>query len=89
MQFAVIATHAEALNHSSAMHGNFAVGHHHAFRLPGRTRGVNQVRLMLCQADKRHLAGRVSGQGFSIIFKTAAHHASRQLAQGFEQCAMA
>ncbi len=57
MQFAVIGLHVEATNHRLTMHGDFTVGHHHAFGLAGRTGGVNQVSLMLRQADKRQFIG--------------------------------
>ncbi len=57
MQFAVIGLHVEATNHRLTMHGDFTVGHHHPLGLAGRAGGVNQVRLMLRQADKRQFIG--------------------------------
>ena len=75
VQFTVIRTHAKPLNHRLAMHGDFAVGHHHAFGLAGGARGVDQIRLMLWQIDKRQVAGRVRGQLRAVVFETPAHHA--------------
>ncbi len=74
MQFTVVRAHAEAFDHGPAVHGNFAVGDHHAFWFAGRARGVNQVGLMLRQADKRQLAGRVVGQSRAVVFQTPARH---------------
>ena len=40
----------------AAVHGDFTVGHHHALGLAGGAGGVDQVGLMLRQADKWQLA---------------------------------
>ncbi|MNI53493.1 hypothetical protein D3C73_1083290 [compost metagenome] len=37
MQLAIVRSHAEALDDRPAMHGDFTVGHHHAFGLAGGT----------------------------------------------------
>ena len=89
MQFTVVRAHAEAIDHRTAMHGDFAVGHHHPFGLAGGTRGVNEVGLMLRQADKRQLGSRVGGQLRAVLLGTPARHALRQWPQGLKQSAVA
>ncbi|MNH89966.1 hypothetical protein D3C73_424990 [compost metagenome] len=84
MQFAIVRAHAKALDHSTAVHGDFAVGHHHTFRLAGGTRGVDQVRLMLRQADEGQLSGRVIGQRGSVFFHAPAADRRRQFAESLE-----
>eukprot|EP00659_Diplonema_papillatum_P008381 gene8380-biopygen8349 len=84
VQLAVIRAHAEALDHRLAMHGDFAVGHHHALGLAGGTGGVDQVGLMLRQADERQLACRVVRQGRQVIFQAPAADTLRQFAQCVE-----
>jgi len=84
MQLAVVRAHAETLDHSLAMHGDFAVGHHHAFRFAGGAGGVDQVRLVLRQADKWQLIGRVIRQHWRVVFQAPARHRGRQFTQGFE-----
>ncbi|CRM73735.1 hypothetical protein [Pseudomonas sp. 24 E 13] len=84
VQFAVVRAHAEALDHGLAMHGDFPLGHHHAFRLAGGAGGVDQVRLVLRQADKRQLIGRIIFQPGRVIFQAPARQRVRQLAQGLE-----
>ncbi|MNC05355.1 hypothetical protein D3C75_528260 [compost metagenome] len=84
VQFAIVRAHGETLDHRAAVHGDFAVGYHHAFRFTGRARGVNQVGLMLRQADQRQFGGRVIGQCSGVFFKTPAADGRRQLAQGLE-----
>ncbi len=70
------------------MHGDFTVGHHHALGLAGRTGGVNQVRLMLRQADKRQFIGRERRQHRLIVFQAPTGHTGRQLAQRGKQRAV-
>ena len=84
VQFAVIRTHAKPLDHRLAMHGDFTVGHHHAFGFAGGARGVDQVRLVLWQADKRQRVGGVIRQHRQVIFQAPARHRRRQFAEGFE-----
>ena len=85
MQLTVVRAHAEALDHRTTVHGNFAVGHHHAFGLPCGARGVNQVRLMTRQADKRQLSRRVIAQFLRDVFQAPERDVLRQLAQGVKQ----
>ncbi len=85
MQLAVVRAHVEALDHRLAVHGDFAMADHHAFRQAGGAGGVDQVRLMLRQADERRLAVRVAGQFRQVLFQAPARHAFGQLAQGVEQ----
>ncbi|KPC09642.1 Uncharacterized protein AC506_5044 [Pseudomonas syringae pv. maculicola str. M6] len=89
MQFAVVRLHVEATHHRLAMHGDFTMGHHHALGLAGRTGGVNQVRLMLRQADKRQFIGRESLQQRLIVFQAPVGHTGRQLAQRGKQRSIA
>ncbi len=84
VQLAVVRAHAEAADHRLAVHGDFPVGHHHALGLAGGTGGVDQVRLMLGQADEGQLAGRVVGQQRTVLFQAPAADSGRQLAQGGE-----
>ncbi|VVM56055.1 hypothetical protein PS639_01033 [Pseudomonas fluorescens] len=84
MQLAIVRAHAEALDHRAAVHGDFAVGHHHAFGFAGGTGGVDQVGLMLRQADKRQLASRVIGQICGVLFQAPAGDSGRQLTERFE-----
>ncbi|MNZ70573.1 hypothetical protein D3C78_889170 [compost metagenome] len=84
VQLTVVGAHGETLDHRAAMHGDFTVGHHHAFRFAGRARGVDQVGVMLRQTDRRQLGGREMGQRSGVFFKTPAADGRRQLAQGLE-----
>ncbi|MNE33976.1 hypothetical protein D3C80_1276760 [compost metagenome] len=83
VQLAVVAAHAEGLDHGMAMHGDFTVADHHALGLAGRARGVDQIGLMLRQVEviQRGIAeGRQAGR---IVFQAPAGHTFRQLAKGF------
>ncbi len=85
MQFAVIGLHVEAADHRLAMHGDLTVGDHHALGLAGGTGGVDQVRLVLGQADKRQLVARVPGQGRTVLLQAPLRDTRRQRTQGLEQ----
>ncbi len=85
MQLTVVRAHVEAPDYCLAMHGDFTMGHHHALGFAGRAGGVDQVRLMLRQADERQFIGRKRLQQRLIVFQAPAGHPLRQLAQHGKQ----
>ncbi|VVN28723.1 hypothetical protein PS623_04669 [Pseudomonas fluorescens] len=89
VQLAVVAAHAERADHGLAMHGDFAVADHHALGLAGGAGGVDQVGLMLRQAEVGQRCIAVISQGCGIILKAPTADSGRQLAEPFEQIALA
>ncbi|MNQ70872.1 hypothetical protein D3C85_855230 [compost metagenome] len=84
MQFAVIGTHAEALDHRAAMHGDFAVGYHHALGLAGGAGGIDQVGRIQRRTDQGQLAVRVIHQSHGIPIQAPTRHTGRQFTQRLE-----
>ncbi|MNM50433.1 hypothetical protein D3C81_614700 [compost metagenome] len=89
VQLAVIAAHAERVDHRLAMHGELAVADYHALGLAGGTGGVDQVGLVLRQVEvvqRRIAVGRQAG---AVVLQAPARHTLGQLAQGLQQRALA
>ncbi|MNP01969.1 hypothetical protein D3C76_938000 [compost metagenome] len=84
VQLAVVGAHGETFDHGAAMHGDFAVGHHHAFRFTGGARGVDQVGLVLRQVDVWQFGDRVVGQRRAVFFQAPAANARGQFTKGLE-----
>ncbi|MCY1416885.1 hypothetical protein D9M71_324020 [compost metagenome] len=85
MQLTIVRAHAKAFDHRLAVHGDFAVGHHHAFWLAGRPRGVDQVGLVLRQVDLGWRSRWIGGQCRAVLLQAPALDTRRQRTQGIEQ----
>ncbi len=84
VQLAVLAAHAERVDHRLAMHGELAVADYHALGLAGGARGVDQVSLVLRQVEvvqRRIAVGRQAG---AVVLQAPTRHAFRQLPQGLQ-----
>ncbi|MNG87698.1 hypothetical protein D3C79_465130 [compost metagenome] len=89
MQLAVIAAHAEALDHRLAVHGDFAMADHHPLGLAGGTGGVDQVGLMARQGQRRQGFAAVSREAVTVLFQAPATDLGGQLAEGLKQRTLA